>query len=355
MKREERAGFPERGKREEREPRRENRMERGMGGKILRYGMGFAGLFAAVALAWFFPGWYSGWQDGRLAGQVTLQSRDDIQFLDTDVLDIASSMKMLKNYGENLLFDYALEYTEIDEQELISRWRRLVKQWDEAGLLPLGEVELDLEKMAEEAGCSVWLLNVYPESFQGKLRVAMIKTYDPLLTAVVDVEKDMIYYLSVAGTQEVYEWMAGELGYNTALELKIAFEKEGQVVSQGMLEAPRGDFASVCQALSWTWEPRQAQSVFTQNGGINGTAYLTYETQEAQAFRRIISDNGIPGVAVMYGTEHWLDRILTPMGDLDGFSLNEGSFQEWIDGITEDGGTVWTPQAWEKYDASQSQ
>ena len=92
------------------------------------------------------------------------------------------------------------------------------------------------------------ILNIYPQSHQGDLKVAVVRVIYPQATVVMDMERDQIYYLSVSGTEEVSDWMEGEL------------EKE----------EPEGDFASVCQALSWSWETSAQKNLGTgTEGAIN--------------------------------------------------------------------------------------
>ena len=311
--------------------RKEGREHRWSARGILGYVGGIAGLVVTVALAWFFPGWYSSWQDGQLAGQVTLQSREDIQFLNTDFLDIVSSMKLLKNYGNEMDYTYAIEIVGNEEVEVLRKWKTLLEQWKEAGLLPLDQVPGDLREVLEAGGADGELLNIYPMDHPGNLRVVVVRILDPRVTAVIDMEKDMIYYLSVSGTREVYDWMAGEMGYASIQALYRAYEQNGAAVFRNAPEQPEGDFAAVCQALSWSWQPGQAEGIFARDEGINGTIQLNYETLEAEGFRRLIMTDAGPGVAVMYGTEHWLDRILRMLGEMEGYYPEmEINFDEWM-------------------------
>ena len=278
-------------------------------GTILEYGAGMAGLLLTLALAWFFPGWYSAWRDGQLAGEVRLQNRDDMQFLNTDYLDTLSSMKMLKDYGNELGFSYSIDLVGNEEVEILRKWETLIPQWREAGLLPLDGIETDLPGAAEEGRVDAQILNIYPQSHQGDLKVAVVRVIYPQATVVMDMERDQIYYLSVSGTEEVSDWMEGEL------------EKE----------EPEGDFASVCQALSWSWETSAQKNLGTgTEGAINGSARLQYETMEGTAFRRVIQTEEGWGVAVMYGTEHWLDMVMEPYAELEGFYEAEGDFNDWL-------------------------
>lgn len=321
----------------ERENRRKGngrRLRSGAG--ALGYVGGIAGLLVTVALAWLFPGWYSSWQDEQLAGQVTLQSREDIQFLNTDFLDIVGSMKLLKNYGEELNCSYVMENMGNEDavvEEVMRKWETLTEQWKEAGLLPLEQVPSNLREVMDAGGMDGEFLNVFPMDHSGNLRVVIVRILDPRVTAVMDMEKDMIYYLSVSGTREVYDWMAGELGYDSIETLYGTYEQDGAAGPRGELKQPEGDFAAVCQALFWTWEPGQPEGIFARSEGINGTVHLNYETLEAEGFRRLIATDAGPGVAVMYGTEYWLDHILVSLGDMEGYPETEISFEEWMEHI----------------------
>lgn len=62
---------------------------------VLAYAAGITILAVCLILALFFPNWYGSWQDEQLIGKVTLESRENIEFLDGDSLDIAGRMKKL--------------------------------------------------------------------------------------------------------------------------------------------------------------------------------------------------------------------------------------------------------------------
>ena len=64
---------------------------------ILEYELGVLILVAVLLVAWFGPDLYAAWQDQSQNGKVVCSSRDEIRFLDTDSLDIAGRMVLLRD------------------------------------------------------------------------------------------------------------------------------------------------------------------------------------------------------------------------------------------------------------------
>ena len=76
---------------------------------ILEYELGVLILVAVLLVAWFGPDLYASWQDQSQNGKVVCSSRDEIRFLDTDSLDIAGRMVLLRdatylNWYENDIY-----------------------------------------------------------------------------------------------------------------------------------------------------------------------------------------------------------------------------------------------------------
>lgn len=88
------------------------------------------------------PDLYASWQDQSQNGKVVCSSRDEIRFLDTDSLDIAGRMVLLRDatylnwYENDVYYDGSRMTQEEIEQLLIQRPRSLAEQWVEAGVMP---------------------------------------------------------------------------------------------------------------------------------------------------------------------------------------------------------------------------
>ena len=109
---------------------------------ILEYELGVLILVAVLLVAWFGPDLYASWQDQSQNGKVVCSSRDEIRFLDTDSLDIAGRMVLLRDatylnwYENDVYYDGSRMTQEEIEQLLIQRPRSLAEQWVEAGVMP---------------------------------------------------------------------------------------------------------------------------------------------------------------------------------------------------------------------------
>ena len=109
---------------------------------ILEYELGVLILVAVLLVAWFGPDLYASWQDQSQNGKVVCSSRDEIRFLDTDSLDIAGRMVLLRDatylnwYENDIYYDGSRMTQEEIEQLLIQRPRSIAEQWVEAGVMP---------------------------------------------------------------------------------------------------------------------------------------------------------------------------------------------------------------------------
>lgn len=303
----------------------------------LLYGIGILALIATVILAWFFPGWYSQWQDQQLTGKVTVSSRDKIEFIDTETLDIAGRLWRLKNVKNVLGWGSASTQGSDELVKNVTRVTQLQKRWAEANLLPAGEWTKQLSKEMQwiEDGMLKKILdeNTDIDSFgtdseaigkwldsyaeitaidfyfdQGTIPAWFVKLTDPDRTIIMDREKDIIYYMSVSGTEEVWDGMAGFLGYSSYTKLVKTYWN-GELKLEDMRDCSESDFAAVCGALSAEAEYAAAEDVIGGICPLNLDVSLEYETFRANAFRRIVSNDSGFGIAVMFGNRCWLEAL----------------------------------------------
>lgn len=279
--------------------------------KIWKYGIGMAALAVSVGAAWFVPGWYSDWQDGKLLDRVVVSSREDIQFLDVDALDIAGIMKMLRDaeyYGWN--------YLEYEAGNLL-RVKQAVKQWEDLKLAPQGITQTASQgEMRMNDTCTVF-------TSKGTFSVTVTRFYNEaegsLLTVVMDADKDLIYYLSVSGdyfTGRVME----ELGYEE--EDALYEDVESGIITlrdvmngyfQAMTDLGTAEYAAVVNAKS-------AETEFDYEGA-GFLVRLYFDTFEGQAQGRLVETSAGVGCALMYGSGLWMNFV----------SDMSVSFGEWED------------------------
>lgn len=297
-----------------------------------QYTLGILVLALSVAFAWFLPGWYSQWSDEQLAGRVTLENREELRFLDTDSLDLAGRMKMLSGTSQNIswLVDdlpslnfYPEDDTRYPENEMflsgvlsgqkietiLERFNRMLEQWREAGLLPLPErLELTWESFYAASAAELASVNIYLESEEGfrTLPVYLVFMKYPRLLALFDQERDVIYYMSLVGNTDIRvgNGIANYLGYDSYLEMQNLYFS-GELSEDELRDRSDSDFAAVCGALS----AEIASNAAATAAGELSSVTLQYETFEAPAFRRFIATEEGCGLAVMFGTESWLDVV----------------------------------------------
>lgn len=267
---------------------------------IFKYVLGILSLAASVILAWFLPGWYSSWNDTRLMRQVTLSSRENIDFLDIDSLDIADRLNMLQN-SENFgwdvgLWDGAYFFSGITEDTLFEKSKALIGDWCVSGLLPRQYHN--------------WVKDLYPRFFtssnlyldQAILPVCMVNFVDERQNAlfiVMDIEKDLIYYASATGPW-IEEEMALSLGYASYADMSTRLSK-GESLPGCQPDTSGYDFASVCGA--------DTASISSSPDCLELSVVLSFDTFHGSAFRKVICNGSAFGLAIMYGTERWSDFV----------------------------------------------
>lgn len=282
---------------------------------VLKYVIGVVGLVTALVAAWFAPGWYNEWQDRQLWNQVTLDSRENIQFLDTESLDIAGRIRAL---GESVNFGWGISYYmegyDSSENEIMEKTKGKLETWTECGLIPdiypaifkepdFGEkfyIELD-----------EGILPVYYLRFLG------INDYS-VLTVVMDSEKDFLYYVSVSGDAELNQNYMGEcLGYDTWIDALTALWN-GEEAKESRKTY---NFAEVCGAKD---------AEVSSASDLDCDVVLKFENFNGYAGRRFVVTDAGCGIATMYGTERWT-MFVREAAAACGYAEEYPQVRDWID------------------------
>lgn len=270
--------------------------------KIFKYSAGIAALAVSLVFAWGFPEFYSSWQDEKLIGQVHLDTREQIQFLDTSTLDAVSRLKLLskaKQFEVNGIIDNnVITYAEV--QETIQQCRSQLTSWCEHGLFP-EEIQENITETELIALLSYSLildqqsmiLNFFQFGMETMQEGEEASSFNDV-TVVMDAETDQIYYASVKGTWG-QRFAAQCLGADSWSEL-------GEMVTAGKFFSEEEDYsgydlAGVCGAVS--------QKIFGTQGAVELTAELEFETFTGQAGRSMVSDDSRYGIAWWFGTDQW--------------------------------------------------
>ena len=315
---------------------------------ILKYAAGIFALSASVAVAWFLPGLYAGWQDARTEGHVVLSERENIRFLDTASLDIAGRLQMLQETED---FSWEWGYTKGMEEpleEMVARCFDAMEDWCGAGLFPEG-------CLAGIVSENLYLADIATVRLaDATLPVYCFRFYDVegyAVTLITDANVDMIYYASVTGPS-MLDVIAADLGFESfvalgAHELELLNEQgftpqqllEGDAdetiedfyayVAENVrpLEESRYDFAAVCGA--------QGAVVSRAPDRLSLDAELSFEAFTGHAYRLLAGtdynmdpDRSGIGFAVMYGTQSWKELA-------SDFSGMYGSWEEFADDASE--------------------
>lgn len=308
---------------------------------VLAYAAGGAGLLLSLLLAFFFPSWYGSWRDAQLLGKVTLESRENIEFLDGDSLDIAGRMEKLGS-ASMLAWSYSYDYdtyyrnydydiTEgitLSQRKNIQRCKNAVDQWENAGLLPEGCSEwidtqyhllLYLEPVLyiNDSALPLCFFAFANENIEDTAAQTQSMSEEEeteaadepnidLMLVLMDAEKDLIYYASVTGCT-AQSSMIQELGYGSREELQNALERGNRI--RKMPDISAYDFAGVCSA--------ESASITAEAGQLELLVSLQYDNFEAYAGRSLLCNEGGYGEAVFFGTPKWpslVNELLTMEG-----------------------------------------
>ena len=299
---------------------------------ILKYAFGVLALAVSVALAWFLPGWYAGWQDGRMLGRTVTSSRENIAFLDTGSLDIARTLQMME---DSELFELEVaddNLLQASAPDLVNRCRTCIRDWCGANLLPEECLLWVAPEKLTEAVRGILLLD------QAALELQLLHFEDyesrESLTVLMGKDPDMLYFVSANG-DAVLDMMVSCMGYRSLKEFGMTVgegvvegydsfpydrysygsysydgsEEEGRDIIRFLLASEKRDsslipdcrFAAVCGA--------QSETVTRGAGTVEMDVGLAFEVSESHAYRRITNDKTGFGIAVGYGTDRWFDNI----------------------------------------------
>lgn len=271
---------------------------------ILQYVAGILALGLSVASAWFLPSWYSGWRDQEYLAGATFSSREEIEFLDTAALDIAERMELL-GQAEQLGWDLQgeKEVTEFDVVDRLSFLQAEGRRWKEAGLLPqyvFSSVD-SVEEFYNNISLEDYLF--LQVTADGKtLPVCLILLDDAgdgtNVLAIVDAQKDILYFLSVTG-YGVQEQMAWLLGFDSLEDMAYGVTKGKDVTPREEYESY--DFASIAHAK---------EAVITGSPGELGfRAELEYGGTRGYGGRMVVDGNRDAGLAIFLGTDRWIKLL----------------------------------------------
>lgn len=301
---------------------------------ILAYAAGIAILALCIAAAWFLPEAYGKWQDKRLIGQVQLSDRQEIDFLDGDVLDQIARWQELEactdffwETGE------AWNWTVMTHMdELVQACREEADAWRKSGLLPLTEKQINFsensmfysETRALLAGENVIPISIF--SFSLAEDFLMDDGQNGCITIMLDIETKKAYYMSVVGNN-VQEYMAQQLGYASQADMqKKLMENDGQAFSDA-LDISGMDFAAVCGA--------DEVEVTSYPGMLELDVSLEYDSFQTVAQRRVIAGAnylesvGYPASAAGFGLAVVFGPTANPGIFLEGLYYGDGTEGYW--------------------------
>lgn len=264
----------------------------------IKYLAGILSLTATVVLALILPELYSGWQDGKMLDQVSLSTREEIHFLDTDALDISARLQMLAEtqsfgYTSGAFLSYAYSGDRIPEQEkLLEKCRSSLEKWTSYHLLPEG-----LEEMTR-AEDNIMTAYYYVQIDAGVIPVAVMCFQDnPFFQVIMDVDNGFLYYVGCAGDYSA-EYIFECMGLNDEEDLDKALT-EGRFSFNQIRDPSRYLFTELTGADS--------QNIRASDfAGIYLDVELRYEDYSGMAYRRLFEHYAAsPGIAVMFGTMDW--------------------------------------------------
>lgn len=280
---------------------------------IFKYVSGILILGVCVLLAWFLPEVYGNWQDRHLIGRVQLSGREELAFLDGNLLDVMERWELLASIdnGTSGLNEYDISWEEggsvtyLLEQNMEAVYKKCtdtIKSYAGAGLLPFEWKE----DYASQMGLEFYYARIV---YFGETDVPLgflrffIPTEDSGIycTVLIDLELLLPYYVSAAGW-EVQEGMAKELGYESYEHMfKVLKTGEQEPV---IAEEDRGiDYSAAFEM----------DSVQVQPGidGIDQMAEATLQEIEIPIHRLVVEWDSVgPGVAVISGMLAWMSILL---------------------------------------------
>ncbi len=288
---------------------------------ILKYTAGLLALGLTLAVAMFLPEVYTAWQDEQMMDSVTLSNRESISFLDVDSIDIAGRLQMLQEAG-SISFGEINYYMLALEDDIRRKMGELLLKWCDAGLLPESARRWGNSNYDE----SLLALVPYGVYVDQTILPVMIgrfasEDYSNMVTVVMDMEKDILYYVSVSG-EEAMDEIAVELGYASNEDMQNQFEAgTRETEARAGDDNTTMDFASVCGA--------QDAEISNSGNTLEKDVTLKFEDFDGHAYRRLVSSECGFGYAIMYGTHRW-SGLLEQLSDMYGFVEYEWATKEYF-------------------------
>lgn len=324
---------------------------------ILEYEIGVLLLVAAVLAAWFLPDLYTQLHDSEQFGHPVLSTREAIQFLDVNSLDIAGRMKLLKD--ESVLQDW--NYSEQDdffmdgsEELFLKKAQRLLSEWVDYDILPK-EAETLIERIQEPAkagsdASAAEDMEISAEKAftvegamiriivgQSVLRVCCIavggEDGSDMLFLLMDADRDLLYYVAVFG-RPYWDAMAQRIGpksYDSYNDLMDAYYAGNFDMNSYFPADQWQNLAKAASAVSCEQEQEK------ENGEIEETYtdprshrefVLNYDTFDGYAgIAMVASDWSGYGMDVSLGTNAWRQFV----SDCFGLNFTVAAFEGWFD------------------------
>ena len=323
---------------------------------ILEYEIGVLLLVAAVLAAWFLPDLYAQLHDSEQFNHPVLSTREAIQFLDVNSLDIAGRMKLLKD--ETVLQDW--NYSELDtlfvdgsEEPLLKKAQRLLGEWVDYGILP-DETETLIEQIQEPAQAETDVSGTQDveisseEAFtvegtmiriivgQSVLRVCCIavggEDGSDMLFLLMDADRDLLYYVAVFG-RPYWDAMAQRIGpksYDSYSDMMDAYYAGNFDMNSYFPADKWQNLASAASAVSC--EEKQEENGEVEETYTNPRSHrefvLNYDTFDGYAeIAMIASDWSGYGMDVSLGTNAWRQFV----SDCFGLNFTVAAFESWFD------------------------
>ena len=289
---------------------------------ILEYSLGVLILLLTILLAWFAPDWYNSWKDEGSLGKVTMNTREEIQFLNRDSLDMAGKMQLLAKKSEQE-WEYST-YNVFNPESQVERCAKLVQLWAESGLLPSALKELAMNYQGysldgiminlgeQSVNTGVFRFQIWLPHYRGQ----GVTDYDELILSVImDLESDLLYYVSISGIGEILDDYFSQIaGYESYEE----FMKAGEVFKEE--DYSRYDFAAVCGA--------QSARVQQLEETLELEVELDYGNFTGHAYRIFVENDWYgSGIAFLVGTYYW-SSLMGQIGEAYGYQEYQVTAEE---------------------------
>lgn len=325
---------------------------------ILEYEIGVLLLVAAVLAAWFLPDFYTQLHDSEQFNNPVLSTREAIQFLDVDSIDIAGRIKLLKD--ETVLQDW--NYSELDtlfvdgnEEPLLKKAQRLLSEWVDYDILPdvtetlIERIQEPAETGTDDASGEADVEISSEDSYtvegamiriivgQSVLRVCCIAVGSEdgsnMLFLLMDADRDLLYYVAVFG-RPYWDEMAQRIGpqsydsYNDLMDAYYAgnFDMNSYFPADKWQNLAKTASAVSCEQ-NLAEKTGEAEETYTDPRS-HREFILNYDTFDGYAgISMVYSDLGGYGMDVSLGTNAWRQFV----SDCFGLNFTVAAFEGWFD------------------------